>query len=263
MKGGDLTMQSKENREVENLRKLVAVLKRALIQKDCELQFAISQLRELEQENEVLEKSREPDEEFDSFHLYLMDCCESLNRENDALRPRLYLDELSGAYNVRYFVNRIEEEIQRAVRHKRELSVIVLGIEDFRNIHRTFGIDIGNHILIESFKCIRDSLRNIDIVARIKDNEFGIILPETSQENALLVEERISRRIESFSLVLSDTISSLKIKSSTRVICFNDFTRSSSELMKEALNLAFDGRRERGVQGKLQEGISGMANVNN
>jgi len=256
-------MQSKKNQEVENLRKLVGVLKKALIQKDSELQFAMGRLRELEDEKAMNERAKEPEEDFDSFHLYLMDCCESLREENESLRPKLYLDELTGAYNIRYFVSRLEEEIQRAVRHKRDLSVIVLDIEDFRTIHRTFGIDVGNHILVESFRCIRDSLRNIDIVARIADNAFGIILPETSRENGSLVENRISMKIQHFSRVLESTISSLEIRTSTRVICLNDIIGSASEMMKEGLKLIFNGRRERGIPVSLQQGIPGMVKANN
>jgi diguanylate cyclase (GGDEF)-like protein len=256
-------MEGEKKREVENLRKLVGVLRQALIQKDCELQFAMNQMNELEHANDELERARSPEDDFDSFHLYLMDCCESLTQENESLKPKLYLDELTGAYNVRYFLNRIDEELQRALRYKRALSVIVVSIDDFTAIYESFGVDLGNHILKEAFKCIKDTLRGIDIIVRFKDNDFVIILPETSRENAHLVEGRIAAKIEALSFQIAATISSLKIRISTRVNCFDDFSRPARELLQEAIHIVFNGRLGKGAPLPMEEGIPELAQVNN
>jgi diguanylate cyclase (GGDEF)-like protein len=232
MKGG-------ENKKLEILRKLLGELKGSLILKDSELTNAINRIRELEKIIADLTDSRIPKNDFDSFHLYLMDCCELLAQENETLKPRIYIDEATGAFNVRYFQSRFIEELNRAVRHKRPLAVVIIAIEDFRTLQESLGLEMGNKILMEAFKSMKDSLRTIDIVVRFREHEFLALLPETSREHARIVEKRIARNVESTSVFDGQTNISFAIRSATKIACFDDFTKSGNQLFQEAMRELF------------------------
>jgi len=110
---------------------------------------------------------------------------------------RAVTDSLTGLYNHREFQKRLSEEVERASRYGKVLSLMMLDIDHFKNFNDTHGHPIGDAILKEIVKVIRKCIRNVDFPARYGGEEFSIILPETLGIHAGKVAERIRQSIDS------------------------------------------------------------------
>ncbi|MFY9268905.1 MAG: diguanylate cyclase [Candidatus Manganitrophaceae bacterium] len=106
-------------------------------------------------------------------------------------------DGLTGLYNHREFQKRLSEEIERAERYDKTLSLMMLDIDHFKVFNDTYGHPVGDAILKEIAKMIRQGIRAIDFPTRYGGEEFAVILPETAGANALKVAERIRQSIDS------------------------------------------------------------------
>jgi len=117
---------------------------------------------------------------------------------NRRLQELSISDGLTGIYNHRHFVHLLEAECNRALRYKRNLSLIMLDIDEFKQVNDGFGHPCGDLVLQHLAKILRDSVRKTDIVARYGGDEFGILLPETKKSMAMRVSEKIRREVEKY-----------------------------------------------------------------
>jgi diguanylate cyclase (GGDEF)-like protein len=111
-----------------------------------------------------------------------------LYEEARALADR---DPLTGFYNHRYLHQRLAEEVARAKRARRPLSVLMLDLDDFKLVNDSFGHLYGDRVLAWTAEVLRSTLRVSDIPARYGGDEFAILLPETSAEAAATAADRI------------------------------------------------------------------------
>lgn len=120
--------------------------------------------------------------------------------ENDILMHRVEKletkDVLTGLYNEAFIHNRLQEEIKRAIAYQRPCAFIVFGIDNFKSFHQKFGSLQTEAILKKIASLIRDSVTEIDRVARSGDNEFSIVLPEKNKRKAQDIAEDIRKKIE-------------------------------------------------------------------
>jgi diguanylate cyclase (GGDEF)-like protein len=100
-------------------------------------------------------------------------------------------DPLTGFFNHRYLHERLSEEVVRAVRKRRPLSVVMIDLDDFKVVNDTFGHVYGDGVLVHVAELIRGTLRASDVAARYGGDEFALILPETTREDASHVAQRI------------------------------------------------------------------------
>ncbi len=105
-------------------------------------------------------------------------------------------DNLTNAYNRRYFFEASENLIAIATREQNQASLIMLDIDHFKRINDTYGHQAGDFILINLAREIRNALRDSDILARIGGEEFSIFLNHTSLQGARVVAEKIRSVIE-------------------------------------------------------------------
>jgi diguanylate cyclase (GGDEF)-like protein/PAS domain S-box-containing protein len=99
-------------------------------------------------------------------------------------------DHLTGLSNQRSFSDRLEEEVRRARRHGRPLSLVLIDLDHFKLVNDTHGHDIGNRALIQLAERLTDLRRGGEVLARVGGEEFAWILPETDAIGAQGAAER-------------------------------------------------------------------------
>lgn len=104
-------------------------------------------------------------------------------------------DGLTGLYNHRYFRESIERAVTRADETGQPLSMVMLDIDSFKAVNDQFGHQRGDMVIREVAAVIKKIVREQDVVARYGGEEFAIILPNTSQAEALQIAERIREAV--------------------------------------------------------------------
>jgi diguanylate cyclase (GGDEF)-like protein len=116
-------------------------------------------------------------------------------RKYSEARALADLDALTGVHNRRYFHETLAREVARAHRYHRRLSVIVFDLDDFKGINDRVGHLAGDAVLAEAAQRMLTAVRSADIACRVGGDEFAIVLPESSAEEAELLAGRIARAI--------------------------------------------------------------------
>ena len=127
----------------------------------------------------------------------------ALSRERALLQSEAHahaaaIDPVSGVFNRRYFHVRLEEELHRSRRHEMPLALLMIDIDDFKNINDSYGHLAGDAVLRDVAEILKHSIRVFDVCARFGGEEFAIIMPGSSAENAGTIAERIRQRIETY-----------------------------------------------------------------
>lgn len=104
------------------------------------------------------------------------------------------IDYLTGLYNKRYFDDALIREFNQAKRHKRNLSILLIDIDDFKKVNDNYGHGMGDEVLKNLAKIIQKNTRKEDTICRTGGEEFTLLLPDTPSEGAFKVGEKI--RIE-------------------------------------------------------------------
>jgi len=104
-------------------------------------------------------------------------------------------DSLTGIANRRYFMERGNEEIERARRYHLPLTLLLLDIDHFKQINDRFGHPAGDKLLQVIAQACQSNARNVDLPGRIGGEEFALLMPETSAIAARLAAERLRRAI--------------------------------------------------------------------
>ena len=114
----------------------------------------------------------------------------------DRLEKVSTTDELTGLHNRKYLQERLESEISRARRYKTQLSCLLFDIDFFKVINDMYGYEWGDILLRNLSGKLQQLIRKEDILTRYGDEEFLVVLPNTSEDNAFLFAERFRRDIE-------------------------------------------------------------------
>jgi diguanylate cyclase (GGDEF)-like protein len=108
------------------------------------------------------------------------------------------VDPLSGAFNRRYFHQRLDEELERSRRHDIPVALLMIDVDDFKSVNDAFGHLAGDAIIREVADILRRSVRVFDVCSRFGGDEFAIVMPGSGAGSARAIAERIRERIESF-----------------------------------------------------------------
>lgn len=106
------------------------------------------------------------------------------------------VDALTGAYNRRYFEERIKEEFSYCLRNHVPLSLLMFDIDHFKSINDTYGHPAGDYVLSHVVTLTRSIVRGEDLLARFGGEEFMIVLKATDGDGALMLAERLRRLVD-------------------------------------------------------------------
>jgi len=157
-------------------------------------------------------------------------------------------DNVTGLYNSRHFDDQLEEEMGRCRRYGHPLSLLMVDIDDFKSYNDTHGHIEGNRVLKELGTIMGTAVRSVDSVYRYGGDEFTVILPEATGEQAMVVARRIMdtvRESEVFALPERGTHLSISIGVAQSIP-----TEEKAEFIKRADMNMYDAK----AQGK--HGIS-------
>ena len=113
-------------------------------------------------------------------------------------------DGLTKLFIYRHFHYLLDNEIKRALRYRHSLSLLMMDIDNFKDINDTYGHQVGDELLRAIAETIANDCRKIDLPSRYGGEEFSLILPETKKENASIIAERLRYKIEHLVLDIKD-----------------------------------------------------------
>ena len=123
-----------------------------------------------------------------------------LKRTKEKLMRMAITDELTGLVNRRYFMGRLLHEYERTKRYESVFTVLMIDLDYFKKINDTYGHQTGDTVLRAVSDAMKQSLRLPDIIGRIGGEEFAIILPETDISAALIIGDRLRKRVEALDM---------------------------------------------------------------
>lgn len=141
-------------------------------------------------------------------------------------------DGLTGLNNHRNFQELLAKEIERSRRYKRPIALLLMDIDHFKKFNDTYGHPVGDLVLKEIARCIHKSIRINDIPARYGGEEFVVIVPETTEQGALVTAERIRTTIEEH--VIDSLDRQLKVTVSIGISAYPEWAANQAELIDTA-----------------------------
>ena len=103
---------------------------------------------------------------------------------------------MTGLFSHHFFEKTLDEELERARRYKTTFSLVMFDIDHFKKFNDTYGHLQGDRIIREIAKLLTKSVRQVDFPARYGGEEFAVILPAVDAKGALVVAERLRKRVE-------------------------------------------------------------------
>jgi diguanylate cyclase (GGDEF)-like protein len=142
-------------------------------------------------------------------------------------------DDLTEAYNRRYFEKYLEEEFMRARRYSSHLSVIFFDVDNLKEVNQKYGHLIGSKTLQEIAHRMILTVRGIDKVVRYGGDEFCIVLPETDTQGAYQVADRIRSTVAAKPFRVSEAIQ-VQLTGSMGIASYPAHANSKDELVRQA-----------------------------
>ena len=119
------------------------------------------------------------------------------NKRIEILNERATHDGLTKLTNYQRFQEVLDEEMYRAKRYKFPLTLLMVDLDHFKKVNDTMGHLAGDYVLRETAELLKKSLRKSDVAARYGGEEFAVLLPETPQEGAFILAERLREKLAS------------------------------------------------------------------
>lgn len=130
---------------------------------------------------------------------------EKLQQSNRRLKKLAETDGLTGLPNHRTIQGTLRHELKRSNRYNHSLSLIMADIDDFKKINDSYGHAFGDRVLKELSNIFQNEIRSVDQVGRYGGEEFLFVLPETGEDHAYQVAERIRQTVETSSYQFGET----------------------------------------------------------
>jgi diguanylate cyclase (GGDEF)-like protein/putative nucleotidyltransferase with HDIG domain len=151
-----------------------------------------------------------------------------------ALERKTEIDPKTELFNARYFTDALNDEMVRAKRFKRPLSLIMADLDFLRTINNTYGHLAGDVVLQGIARILQEMTREYDVVARFGGEEFAIMLPETEIPDAYIVAERIRQRIAVTDFEITTSVKPIRATMSFGIAELQDGKQTIDNLIHNA-----------------------------
>lgn len=175
----------------------------------------------------------------------------TLTRLHQRVAEQAVTDPLTGLWNRRYMAQTLDREVSRAIRFDHSISLIILDVDDFKEINDRQGHMQGDIVLEKVSDVVREATRSIDVAARYGGDELALILVETGREGAILLAERLGEQMRDTEVPLRDG-GSMAVTISVGVATIPDSAEDLASLVDAADRALLRAKRE----GKNQIGAA-------
>lgn len=149
-------------------------------------------------------------------------------------------DPLTKLYNVGYFKDRLQEELNRARRFQHSVSITIIDLDKFKDFNDSFGHQAGDQLLIKLAKAFREHFEDTDIIARYGGDEFIVLCPEIKKQDAARIVGNLMHDLEMYDFGRAKTGN--KVTFSAGVASFPDDGGNVSELIKAADEALYEAK---------------------
>jgi diguanylate cyclase (GGDEF)-like protein len=163
------------------------------------------------------------------------------------------LDDHTGLFNSRHLKRQLDQEVVRATRFGHPVSLIFFDLDHFKLVNDSHGHQAGSRVLHEVGRLLLRTLRSTDVPVRYGGDEFVILLPETSKDQALEAARRIGGEIAREPFLADQSFGPIKLTASLGVASFPDDARNPDDLLRRSDEAMYRVKAERrgGVAGAL------------
>ena len=151
----------------------------------------------------------------------------------ETLHDQAVRDSLTGLYNRRYMDEFFRQQLQRAARLGQKMGLIMLDVDHFKSFNDQYGHAAGDAVLQELGPLLQEELRGGDLACRYGGDEFLIILPDSSVQQALYVAGRLQTRVRHMSVVHGVQLP-VSVTLSLGVVVFPDHGTTAEALLAKA-----------------------------
>ncbi len=161
------------------------------------------------------------------------------------LIDHVHIDELTGMFNRRHVKTIFQNEIRRARRYSKTLSLMLIDIDNFKRINDSFGHAAGDRVLLELAGLLSEVCRETDTIGRVGGDEILVIAPEAKKSDALALAERIRRAARERRLFLDEKKREQEIRFSISVgiATYPEDSQESAELLQRADEALYSAKR--------------------
>jgi diguanylate cyclase (GGDEF)-like protein len=156
------------------------------------------------------------------------------------------IDQVTWVQSRRYLLDALDAEMARAARYGRGLSLVLLDLDDFGEFNATYGQSMGDRLLRTAATSIAEAVTAPEIVARLKDDDFAVLLPETNRAAAVAATSRILSGLAQVSIFEGEGPPQ-PVTATVAIVCFPEDGATARELLANAsadLERAKQERRE-------------------
>ncbi len=143
-------------------------------------------------------------------------------------------DELSGLHNYRYLKQRLDDEMERSKRYEKHLSLLMLDVDDFKDVNDSHGHIAGDSVIRELAELLLTHVREVDVVARYGGEEFSVLLPETDAAGAFVVAEKIRDAVARHRFRDADGAKRIRMTVSVGFSTFPAHSHDKESLLRQA-----------------------------
>lgn len=152
------------------------------------------------------------------------------------------IDSLTGLYNRRYLETYLKGLMGNTVEFRKPLALLILDIDHFKAVNDTYGHIVGDRVLRTVAETLISGLRSVDMIARLGGEEFVVVMPETSEDFAMSVAERLRRRVSETSIFYEGLEEAISVNISIGLTLRIAEDKTAEDLMKRADQALYEAK---------------------